>query len=222
MEYVLLLNRDVVKQKISQNMFTLLQETVNQSVLKKDITEERKKFLKPLINYIQEKVDNNKTVNINFICTHNSRRSHLSQIWAQVAAEYYEINNVCCYSGGTEATAMFPKIAETLEKQGFGIWKLSHSVNPVYAVKFAEDRLPLIAFSKKYDDTFNPVSSFAAVMTCSQADGACPFIPGAELRTPVKFEDPKIADNTPAQDQIYAERSIEIAAEMFYVFSQIK
>jgi arsenate reductase len=38
---------------------------------------------------------------------------------------------------------------------------------------------PIIGFSKTYDDSFNP-SAFAAILTCSQADGACPFIAGAE------------------------------------------
>ena len=58
-------------------------------------------------------------------------------------------------------------------------------------------------------------------MTCSQADGGCPFIAGAEKRIPITFEDPKNSDNTPEQAQVYAERSLQIATEMFYVFSKI-
>ena len=63
---------------------------------------------------------------------------------------------------------------------------------------------------------------FAAIMTCSQADGGCPFIAGAEKRIPITFEDPKAFDNTPQQKEKYEERSFQIATEMFYVFSQIK
>ncbi|MDD7914658.1 low molecular weight phosphatase family protein [Polaribacter ponticola] len=193
------------------------------SELKTDvIAEERKLVLLPLINFVQDKVDANKTANINFICTHNSRRSHLSQIWAQTMANYFDINNVTTYSGGTEATAMFPKVGETLTKQGFEIQKIADAKNPIYAIKFDDNSHPIIAFSKKYDDEFNPVSEFAAIMTCSHADGNCPFIAGAEKRIPITYEDPKLFDNTEQQAEKYEERSLQIATEMLYIFSQIK
>lgn len=187
-----------------------------------EITFERKNILQPLIDFIQLKVKNQEDIRLNFICTHNSRRSHLSQIWAQTAAHYYGIKNVFCYSGGTEATALFPKVAETLKNTGFKIQKLSEENNPVYAIKFAENESPVIGFSKTYDDEFNPESGFAAIMTCSQADGGCPFITGAEKRIPITFDDPKAFDNTPQQAEKYQERSLQIATEMSYVFSQIK
>ena len=136
-------------------------------------------------------------------------------------ATYFNIKNVNCYSGGTEATALFPMVAETLKNQGFQIQKLSETSNPVYAIKFSENEHPVIGFSKSYEDPFNPTSEFAAVMTCSQADGGCPFIAGAEKRVPITFEDPKAFDNTPQQAEKYAERSIQIATELFYIFSQI-
>lgn len=186
-----------------------------------EISEVRKSLLQPLVDFIQQKVNDQKQVDINFICTHNSRRSHLSQIWAQTAAAHYNIANVNCYSGGTEATALFPKVAETLANSGFDILTLSEGNNPVYAIKHDENAAPVIGFSKKYDDAFNPVSGFAAIMTCSQADGGCPFIAGAEKRIPITFEDPKAFDNTPLQDEKYEERSLQIASEMFYVFSKI-
>jgi arsenate reductase len=166
-------------------------------------------------------VDRPEAVRINFICTHNSRRSHLSQIWAQVAAAYFEILDVHCYSGGTEETALFPKVAETLANQGFTVFKIAESNNSIYAIKYEANALPIIGFSKKYDNPFNPSSAFAAVMTCSQADEGCPYIAGAEKRIPIAFEDPKLSDNTPEQNRVYAERSRQIATEMFYVFSKI-
>ncbi|HAY3543052.1 protein-tyrosine-phosphatase [Elizabethkingia anophelis] len=187
-----------------------------------NINEERKNVLWPLIGYIQKKINDKKRININFICTHNSRRSHLSQIWAQAAASYFNIPGVHCYSGGTEETALFPKIIETLKIQGFNILKISDGNNPVYAIKYSANTPPVIGFSKKYDNPFNPEDSYAAVMTCSQADEGCPFIAGAEVRIPITFEDPKKSDNTPEQTQVYAERSLQIAAEMLYVFSSIK
>lgn len=201
-------------------MYPTLSKTIEQLPLQ-NISEERKTILQPLIDFVQQKVNIRQEININFICTHNSRRSHLSQVWAQAASAHFNIPNVHCYSGGTEETAIFPKVAETLINQGFSIFKIAESNNPVYAIKYSDNALPIIGFSKKYDSHFNPVSAFAAIMTCSQADAGCPLIAGAEKRIPITFEDPKISDNTPEQSQVYAERSLQIATEMFYVFSKI-
>lgn len=202
-------------------MYPTLLNTIKQLQWEK-ISDERKSTLQPLIDFIQQKINTKQEININFICTHNSRRSHLAQVWAHVAASYFDIHNVICYSGGTEETALFPKVAATLSNQGFNIFKINDGTNPVYAIKYSDNSLPVIGFSKKYDSLFNPVSAFAAIMTCSQADGGCPFIAGAEKRIPITFEDPKISDNTPEQTQVYSERSLQIAMEMFYVFSKIK
>lgn len=186
------------------------------------ISEERKRILQPLIQFISSKLSKNEEVRLNFICTHNSRRSHLSQIWAQTMAYYYQIENVFCYSGGTEATALFPKVAETLTNQGFEILKLSETDNPVYAAKFAENEHAVICFSKKYDDDFNPKSTFAAILTCDSADENCPIVYGAEARIPIKYEDPKKSDGTPEMDETYFSRSLEIATEMKFVFENLR
>lgn len=186
------------------------------------INQERKAILQLLIDFIELKVNQSADVNLNFICTHNSRRSHLCQIWSQLAALYYQIPKTYCYSGGTEATALYPKVVEILKEEGMEIKIIADTANPIYAIKFDQNAIPLVAFSKKYDNNFNPQSQFAAIMTCSQADLECPYIPNAEKRIPVTFEDPKIADNTDQQDEVYKKRSLEIASQMFYVFSQIK
>ncbi len=185
------------------------------------IPEKRRETLDPLVDYIRSKVSEKEEVRLHFICTHNSRRSHMSQVWAQTLAHYFGVNNVVCYSGGTEATALFPMVAETLTKQGFKIQKLSNESNPVYAIKYADKEHPVIGFSKKIDDAFNPSSGFGAIMTCDSANEACPFVPGAEQRFPITFEDPKAFDLTPQQAGKYLERSIQIATEIGYVFSQI-
>jgi arsenate reductase len=186
------------------------------------ISKERIIVLQPLIDYIQDKVTNQREIRLNLICTHNSRRSHLAQVWAQTAAAYYSIQNVFCYSGGTEATALFPIVAQTLAQSGFKIKTIATGDNPIYAIKYGENQNPIIGFSKTYDDDFNPQSEFAAILTCSQADVGCPFIAGAEKRIPITFEDPKEYDSTTQQAEKYQERSLQIATEMFYVFSQIK
>lgn len=203
-------------------MYQNLVTTINNLIAFEQITEERKAVLQPLIAFVTEKTEGGHEVNINFICTHNSRRSHFSQIWAQVAAAYYGIPHVQCYSGGTEETALFPMVVETLAGQGLEIATIADGSNPVYAIKYDENSLPIIGFSKKYDSPFNPASGFAAVMTCSQADGGCPLIAGVEKRIPVTFEDPKTSDHSDKQAQVYAQRSLEIAREMFYIFSMVK
>ncbi|RAJ15588.1 arsenate-mycothiol transferase ArsC [Arenibacter echinorum] len=186
------------------------------------ISEERKEILQPLAEFIQSKTNTQEPIRINFICTHNSRRSLLSQVWAQTMAFYFNVQNVQCYSGGTKSTALFPMVAQTFKNTGFQIETISEGKNPIYSIKYAENEPPVIGFSKKLDDDFNPKSEFAAVMTCSQADGGCPFIAGAEKRIPITFEDPKAFDNTPQQAEKYQERSLQIATELLYIFAQIK
>ncbi len=186
------------------------------------IPEERKAILLPLIEYLQEKVNTAKDISLNFICTHNSRRSQLSQIWAQTMAAFFQMKQVTCYSGGTAATAIYPMILQVLEEAGFESVPLSKEDNAVFAIKYSTDNHPVIAFSKTYDHPFNPTEAFAALMTCSDADENCPFIPGAEKRIPLNYEDPKAFDDSSQKKQKYEERSRQIATEMFYVFSQIK
>lgn len=206
---------------IIPKLFTNIENVISKLSFK-DLSNERKEILQPLVEYIQQKVNSHDTIRINFICTHNSRRSHLSQVWAQTIAFHLGFRNVFCYSGGTEATALFPMAAETLKNSGFAIETLSRGDNPIYSIKYADNEPPMIGFSKKFDDTFNPKSQFAAVMTCSQADVGCPIIAGAEKRFPITYEDPKAFDNTPQQAEKYHERSVQIATELLYVFAQIK
>ncbi|OUD29823.1 protein-tyrosine-phosphatase [Flavobacterium sp. FPG59] len=202
-------------------LFPELEKTIRNFDFENILTD-RKSVLQPLIDYIQTKVSNHQEIRLNFICTHNSRRSHLSQVWAQTAAAHFKIQNINCYSGGTEATALFPMVIKTLEKSGFEVKKIADGNNPIYAIKYGKNKHPIIGFSKTYDAEFNPISEFAAIMTCSQADGDCPFIAGAEKRIPITYEDPKAFDQTPQQEEKYKERSLQIATELFYVFSRIK
>jgi arsenate reductase len=201
-------------------MFKNLSNTI-EIVKEISVSIERQAVLLPLVDYIQNKVNLQEEIRLNFICTHNSRRSHLSQIWAQTMAFHFQIQNVFCYSGGTEATAMFPKVAETLTNQGFQIQQVSQEQNPVYAVKFDENQHPIICFSKTYFDNFNPKTNFSAIMTCNNADEGCPMVFGAESRFPIKYDDPKAFDGKELMNEKYTERSLQIASEMYFVFSQI-
>jgi arsenate reductase (thioredoxin) len=185
------------------------------------IPEKRKETLRELIQFVQEKIDARQPVYLNFICTHNSRRSHLSQLWAQAAAYYYGIDDVACFSGGTEATAFNSRAVKAMQEAGFDISKTIEGDNPVYEVLYADGVAPVIAFSKKYDDPFNHNTDFAAIMTCSHADETCPVVVGATARIALTYDDPKEFDGTPQEAAKYAERVHQIGREILYAFSQV-
>ena len=186
------------------------------------VSENRKILLDPLIGFIQNKKDLYQVIQLNFVCTHNSRRSHLAQIWAQTCAGFFNVSKVVCYSGGTEATKLYRTVKDTLEDQGFIFKFEKEESNKKYEVFFSNTEKSINTFSKVYDHKVNPVTNFAVVMTCSHADENCPFIPGTEMRIPVMYEDPKLFDHTVLEKEKYRERSLQIAAEMKYVFSNIK
>lgn len=186
------------------------------------IPEERKVVLHKLVEAIAQKINEQQPVRLNCICTHNSRRSHFAQVWAQVMAYHHGVNNIYCYSGGTEATALFPTVVETLRLQGLHITPISGGENPVYSIKYAPNEPAIVGFSKTYDHPFNPTSEYIALMTCSQADEACPIVLGAEQRIALTYNDPKLFDGSPLQAEKYSERSREIATEFLYIFSSLQ
>jgi len=180
------------------------------------ISDQRKELLKPLKEYLSSKIKQKSVVNLNFICTHNSRRSQLSEVWAKIIGDFYGLN-INTFSGGIEITACNERTINSLSRLGFKIKNLGGE-NPHYEIKYADNKTPITLFSKLYDDPPNPKTGFAAVMSCSHADENCPFIPGAEKRISLPYEDPKAYDNTADEAKIYDERSIQIATEMKYVF----
>lgn len=188
----------------------------------KDIPDNRKNLLEKIAHYISLKKENNQTINLVYICTHNSRRSHFGQIWAQVSANYYNINNVNSFSGGTEATTFNINAINAIKRVGFDVKQINETQNPTYHLVFNCTENPIVCFSKVYDDAHNPQNNFAAIMTCSDAEENCPFIPGVELRIGTTYNDPKEFDNTPLQDEKYDERCAQIALETLYVFSKVK
>ncbi|MCB0559125.1 MAG: protein-tyrosine-phosphatase [Lewinellaceae bacterium] len=185
------------------------------------ISTERRDLLEKIATFIREKRRIGELARLTFICTHNSRRSHFGQAWAQVAAYYYGVEKVECYSGGTEATAANPRTIAALQRAGFQVDIVMNGPNPQYRLIFAEGEMPVIAFSKVYDAPVNPSEDFVAIMTCTQADEECPFIPGAALRVALPYEDPKSSDDSPAEAATYDERCRQIATEMFYIFRAV-
>lgn len=179
----------------------------------------RKELLGAFSAFIQEKIKSGEEIKLNFICTHNSRRSHIAQLWAQLAAYYYSIPGVTAFSGGTEATAFNPRAVRAMKEAGFDIVEAAQGDNPVYAVTFSKSASPVKVFSKKYDDPVNPKKGFAAVMTCSHADAHCPVVTGASKRIAITYDDPKDFDGSPQEEAKYRERVLQIGREMLYAFS---
>jgi arsenate reductase len=202
--------------------FELLGEYVLQRKREfKLITQERKKQLTRLASAITHDLTLECSADLIFICTHNSRRSHMAHIWAQLSSRHYDLVGVRCYSGGTEATAFNTSAVEVLKSSGLHIEQLDEGDNPVYRIHFpgAEDGIRV--FSKKYEDAPNPTNNFIAVMTCSDADEACPMVEGAASRFAITYDDPKAFDGTSEEKARYEERSQQIAREMLFLFSLV-
>lgn len=180
---------------------------------------DRKASLEKLARFVEASNKNGDAAMLVFICTHNSRRSHIAQIWAQTAAHYYETADVQTFSGGTEATAFNARAVAAMKRSGFEIEEESRGSNPTYSVRFDGDAPPMRIFSKVFDDPSNPARGFGAVMTCSHADEACPTVVGASFRIAIPYDDPKDFDGTEQEASMYDERCREISREMLFVFS---
>ena len=186
------------------------------------IDEQRSSALRALAGYVTGGTASAERVRLVFICTHNSRRSQMAQIWAQTAAAHHGVTGVETYSGGTAATAFNPRAVAAMQRAGFGIEVQGDGTNPVYHVRFSDTDEPMEAFSKVYDQPPNPTSHFAAVMTCSEADTSCPLVTGADRRFTITYQDPKAFDGTNRETEAYDTRCRQIAREMLFVFSQVR
>ncbi|MBS0206152.1 MAG: protein-tyrosine-phosphatase [Planctomycetes bacterium] len=184
------------------------------------ISEQRKTQLRGLTSYVQDCLRAHQPVRLTFICTHNSRRSHLSQIWAAVAAVRFKVMGVETFSGGTEATAFAPPAIAALRRAGLEVISPNES-NPRHEVHFGSTGQPLICFSKVYSDAPNPTAGYCAVMTCTHADAHCPIVHGSTQRLSIPFEDPKVSDGSAVEAATYDERCRQIAREMLYAFAQV-
>ena len=203
-------------------MFPSIQQYIENAITGFDeIPVERKELLSKISQYVASKIKAVEKAELIYICTHNSRRSHFGQIWAMTAAAYYGFDNVQTYSGGTEATAFNANAIKAAKGVGFEILEKTAAPNPHYWVKYSADG-GVHCYSKKYDDEANPQEGFCAIMTCTEADGACPFVAGAVARVSTPYLDPKAFDGTPEQDAKYSERCQQIATETLYAFSLVK
>jgi hypothetical protein len=186
------------------------------------ITAERKIELEEIASYVLEMRDAHKPANLLFVCTSNSRRSHMAQVWSQIGSYYYAIDSVFTFSGGTEQTRVHPNTLGALRRTGIQIYSNNQGSNPLQYVQVGESIKPWGMFSKKYSDSTNPQKNFAAMMVCSEADKGCPYVEGADMRIGLPYNDPKEFDNTAAMSEKYDERCKQIATEMFYIMFTVR
>ena len=204
--------------KLFHSIEILIQRLMNEF---DKIDSTRKELLLSFASEISEKLHTNTEVNLTFICTHNSRRSHFGQIWAQTASAFYGIKNLNCFSGGTETTAFNIRAVQAIINGGFEAVNSSEDDNPKYLVSYSYDRKPIECFSKVYNDKFNPQKNYIAIMTCSHADENCPIVFGADSRFPIRYDDPKEFDDTLIEQQKYKERFEQIGREMLFAFNNV-
>lgn len=211
-----------------QNFYpAVLQYLQNRAEEFSSISSERRMELEKVADYIRACQGKSQPAKLIFICTHNSRRSQFAQIWARIAARYNclnaEWNAVETFSGGTEATAFNPRAVAALERCGLRITvDERNSPNPKYSVAESDSTAQQLCFSKIYDSAPNPTKGYCAVMTCSQADESCPLVTGCDLRVAIRYEDPKVADDTEHEAERYDERSAQICREMLYLMARVQ
>ncbi len=183
---------------------------------------ERRALLQQIAAVIVNRLAEGRTADLTFICTHNSRRSHMSQVWAQTAAYWFGLDKMRAFSGGTEVTACNCRTVLAMRRAGFAIETKRGGENPLLLVRYAQDRPPIRAFSKLYNAEGNPKRDFIALMTCSKADLSCPTVEGAIARFPIHYADPRLCDDTPEETAAYNARCREIAREMFRLMAEVR
>lgn len=205
-------------------MYAALQRTLGElEAATESLPVERIARLRGIAEWIRRQREQERPVHLVFICTHNSRRSQFAQVWAQVWALHHGLKDVRAWSAGTEATAVATPVITALEAQGFrmdgaGDYDAEgNAIQTEYLVNFDDTVSPVHLYSKTMDEPDNPAGDFAAIMVCSDADGNCPFVPGAAVRFSLPFDDPKVSDGTADEAKTYEERSLAIAREMLFV-----
>ena len=185
-----------------------------------EISDSRKKALELLASLISRRLELTGSAQILFVCTHNSRRSLLAQIWMELASIHFNMESITSYSGGTEATVFNERMVHGLLNTGFQISTKTRSSNPVYQFNPFFDVGKLTDtkyFSKTLDESPNPKSQFIAVMVCDQADESCPVIFGADHKFSLHYKDPKAFDDTESETEAYASKIREIGREILYM-----
>jgi hypothetical protein len=198
-----------------------------------EIGESHHQPIQDLVDWIADNYKAGEKLPILFVCTGNSRRSMLGAALGNVAAQYYGLADIRCYSGGTKPSAFNKRTVATLLEIGFEIEATgkqadlgSETTNPIYKVRWGSgvggSHHESIEFSKRFDDPENPRKGFAAIMVCSEADASCPTVPGAAIRISMPYLDPKVYDDSDIESRKYAERRDDIGRAMLATMMQAR
>lgn len=187
------------------------------------ISESRIKILDSIADSLLSLQVNNKKTTLLFVCTHNSRRSQFSQLWAEYFARHFQLTHLDIQSCGTEVTACNFRVIYTLRNLGFQITNPGGS-NPQLSVKYSDLARPITLYSKSIESCIASSESgqIIAMMTCDHADQNCPIIPKVKSRIQLLYVDPKVTDDTPQESERYQERCRQIGEEIHYLFSKLQ
>lgn len=182
-----------------------------------------------LVAWITKNYQPGKRLGVIVMCTGNTRRSVLGATMGNIAAGYYGLTDLRFYSGGTEPDAINPRTIATLKEIGVEIEPTGReaprgkagTANPIYRVRWGKG-LETQEFSKNYTDATNPQDGFAVILVCSEADAACPKVPGASARIPLPYLDPKAFDGAAFEAGKYAERRDDEGRLMLSVVMQAR
>ncbi len=187
------------------------------------IPPERRAELDRLADYVRSQRQTGAPVRLLFVCTHNSRRSHLAQVWAEVIGRRLGLD-VASYSAGTEATAFNARAVAALGRAGLTVREQPAEATggPRYTLTYGEGLHTAPLYSKRMPDGVpeGEGAPFGAVMVCGEADKACPVVPNASFRIALPYDDPKAADGTPEEAATYDARCAQIARELHYALSR--
>lgn len=178
----------------------------------------RASMLSALVDAIQAR---SLRTDVVFVCTHNSRRSQIAQVMAAATAIHIGID-VTTWSAGTAVTACHANAVAALQRAGVQITaeKVALPDNPLYACRLGPEHT-VNCWSKRFDDPTLPAADSIAVMVCAGADEACPTLPAATSRIPLRYTDPRHADGTRDAGDAYDTCVATIASEMMWVMSAV-
>jgi hypothetical protein len=180
------------------------------------------KMLKEAGTYIIDHLNSGRETSISFVCEHNSRKSHLGQVWTQMAAQYYGIDSVICYSGGTTPTYVNQRIIKALENTGFQISEKGIAgEGPIYYLNYNKPSQGFEIFSKRYDHAMNPDTNYIAISLCYNPEECCPITGGADEQLTIPYPDLQPYDNTPLETKMYDEQCRMIARDMFFMMNYV-
>lgn len=210
-----------VRQSSSRIQLDRLSDYVDERTREFGLIEpERREALLQLVAHINTIQATGKPVRLTFICTANSRRSQLAEIWAATAAAHYDVPHIETYSGGTGVSAFNKRISRTLTGAGFEVI-MRPGFNSQVQVRYSDREPPIFCYSKVHNDPVNPREDYIAVVLCDDAEVACPVMPGATYRVFIPYVDPRLSDHSDDEREAYHERNAQIAREMLFVMSRV-